>query len=576
MNKPPPPNQAPIINLPTTTNQTYIQTIIGKPSPLSPNIDNFLGIPYGEITHRWKHAELRTHLPSDVFYATTNGPKCPQPPGGDNSAYFQADIPFPKPIPESEFDCLNLNIIRPSATGLSHAGIDPFIKLPVLVWIHGGAGAFGAGSDPIIDPTRLILRSIESRRPMIAITISYRLGVFGLLGSADILDTQAPTTDIKGLNFATYDQKIALTWISTNIGYFGGDADQITLGGNSSGSHDVHAHLLDADTHGTPLFRRVIMHSGARGTVSPGSLADAEVGWRKLCGYWGVNEEMGGLQRVERMRRIPARELLEGALVNGVCVMPPVVDGVGMGWEVVRLPEVEGGAKFRDGGCGRRYPVEVMIGACEAESAGHFQESNITFSSLEETFTKSYPTPEAATPILQLYGLVEGASQRSLLSGLERFRSDAVFHLPIHRTIDALRTQRHNVYGDADSIQNFHIEFGNPFPGPKMGCAHHGVELIYLFDAFHEQLVGLDDLSTGQGVVKHRELVSRVQDHWIGFIVGRAVQKVSDKEVLVWGEDGYTRVEMFDEMSRWVERKRQLEVLGRDVKSMMRVFWALG
>ncbi|GAT25146.1 carboxylesterase [Aspergillus luchuensis] len=140
---------------------------------------------------------------------------------------------------------------------------------------------------------------------------------------------------------------------------------------------------------------------------------------------------------------------------------------------------------------------------------------------------------------------------------------------------DALRTQRHNVYGDADSIQHFYIEFGNPSPGPKMGCAHHGVELIYLFDAFHEQLVELDEMSTGQGVVKHMELV-RVQDHWIGFIVRRAVQKVGDKEVLVKGEDGDTRVEMLHEMSRWVERKRRLEVLGRDVKSMIWVFWALG
>lgn len=108
-----------------------------------------------------------------------------------------------------------------------------------------------------------------------------------------------------------------------------------------------------------------------------------------------------------------------------------------------------------------------------------------------------------------------------------------------------------------------------------MGCAHHGVELIYLFDAFHEQLVELDEMSTGQGVVKHMELV-RVQDHWIGFIVRRAVQKVGDKEVLVKGEDGDTRVEMLHEMSRWVERKRRLEVLGRDVKSMIWVFWALG
>ncbi|RDH25854.1 hypothetical protein M747DRAFT_5243 [Aspergillus niger ATCC 13496] len=71
------------------------------------------------------------------------------------------------------------------------------------------------------------------------------------------------------------------------------------------------------------------------------------------------------------------------------------------------------------------------------------------------------------------------------------------------------------------------------------------------------------------------ELVRTVQDHWIGFIVESAVQKFSDAEVLVWGEDGNTRIESLDETSRWVERKSRLEVLGRDVASIMRVFWAL-
>lgn len=54
------------------------------------------------------------------------------------------------------------------------------------------------------------------------------------------------------------------------------------------------------------------------------------------------------------------------------------------------------------------------------------------------------------------------------------------------------------------------------------------------------------------------------------------MQKFSDVEVLVWGEDGKNRVESLDKTSRGVEGKSRLEVLGRDVASSMRVFWALG
>lgn len=51
---------------------------------------------------------------------------------------------------ESEFDCLNLFITRPSAAALAAAGFDvQEVKLPVYVYIHGGAYSFGAGTDPI-------------------------------------------------------------------------------------------------------------------------------------------------------------------------------------------------------------------------------------------------------------------------------------------------------------------------------------------------------------------------------------------------------------------------------------------
>lgn len=75
-------------------------------------------------------------------------PKCPQPPEPNNSNIYQGYLKFP-PDAESEFDCLNLFIVRPSTEALKRAGINTSItSLPVLVWIHGGGFGFGAATDP--------------------------------------------------------------------------------------------------------------------------------------------------------------------------------------------------------------------------------------------------------------------------------------------------------------------------------------------------------------------------------------------------------------------------------------------
>jgi carboxylesterase type B len=64
-----------------------------------------------------------------------------------NSDYFQAHVAFPE-VNESEFECLNLLIVRPSAAGPPNVGLAELSKLPVIAYIHGGAGS-GTGSDPI-------------------------------------------------------------------------------------------------------------------------------------------------------------------------------------------------------------------------------------------------------------------------------------------------------------------------------------------------------------------------------------------------------------------------------------------
>ena len=62
-----------IVKLPTLSSPSRIQTVVGKQSALSPDIQEFRGIPYGCVPARWEHSSLRTCLPQDVFDATRNG-----------------------------------------------------------------------------------------------------------------------------------------------------------------------------------------------------------------------------------------------------------------------------------------------------------------------------------------------------------------------------------------------------------------------------------------------------------------------------------------------------------------------
>ena len=155
----------------TLSPSTQPQRIIGRVSPSAPaTIQEFRGIPYGTVPGRWRHSILRTSLPSDVFYATKNGyvslnsascfftwslivearPQCPQPDLFANSKTYQSHLDWPTDVGESEFDCLNLFIVRPSPAALAEAGFDAnTVQLPVYVNIHGGGFGFGAGTDPM-------------------------------------------------------------------------------------------------------------------------------------------------------------------------------------------------------------------------------------------------------------------------------------------------------------------------------------------------------------------------------------------------------------------------------------------
>ena len=59
--------------LPTHTTPSYKQWVVGRKSPLTHELEEFRGIPFGLIPGRWKHSEIRLSLPSDRYDASRNG-----------------------------------------------------------------------------------------------------------------------------------------------------------------------------------------------------------------------------------------------------------------------------------------------------------------------------------------------------------------------------------------------------------------------------------------------------------------------------------------------------------------------
>lgn len=148
-------------------------------------------------------------------------------------------------------DCLTLDIVRPAA--VQPGPVRPL--LPVFVWIYGGGFTAGGSADSRYNTSYLVNASISIQKPIIAVSINYRLGAWGFLSSKEV---QAESSSNAGL----YDQRLALRWIQENIPAFGGDPNAITIAGESAGAFSVGYHLVGFDGDNEGLFRGAILQSG--------------------------------------------------------------------------------------------------------------------------------------------------------------------------------------------------------------------------------------------------------------------------------------------------------------------------
>jgi para-nitrobenzyl esterase len=151
--------------------------------------------------------------------------------------------------PTDSEDCLFLNVYTPS-------NVTAHSRLPVFIWIHGGALVNGAGSD--YDPSVMV-----ADNDIIVVTINYRLGSLGFL-AASVLAATAPNAFQNvgdAGNYGFMDQQFAMAWVQDNIRAFGGDPERVTIGGESAGGLSVSSQLASTNT-GRDLFSGAIIESG--------------------------------------------------------------------------------------------------------------------------------------------------------------------------------------------------------------------------------------------------------------------------------------------------------------------------
>lgn len=211
-----------------------------------------------------------------------------------------------KDLPMSE-DCLYLNIWAPA---------DGRKNLSVYVWYFGGGLQVGNTAEMEFDGERL------ARRGIVVVTVGYRLNVFGFLCHPELTKQQpdAPA------NFGFLDQQCATRWVKRNIAAFGGDPENITIGGQSAGGMSVCAQMTSPQNEG--LFQRAIVQSGTFVNpyqvpmgIRPMTLAEREKQGEAFFAALGVST-------LEEARSLDARTVEEMSLKWTWGCWGEAIDGV--------------------------------------------------------------------------------------------------------------------------------------------------------------------------------------------------------------------------------------------------------
>ena len=298
----------------------------------------YKGIPYA------KAERFMPPQPADKWEGVRSsrmfGPTCPQAVrmgwGADEHAFaFHWDDGYPGE------DCLRVNIWTP--------GLNDGKKRPVMVWLHGGGYAAGSGQElPSYDGFNL-----AKKGDAVVVTLNHRLNVLGFLDLSAYGDKYA-----KSGNAGLLDLVAALQWVNKNIAAFGGDAQNVTIFGQSGGGGKVSTLLATPSAKG--LYHKAIVQSGSM-------LRTMDAKYSRRIGA-AVMDELGlKASQIDELQKMPYERLLAAGekAVAKVKAEAEKEDGVSpfiLGWAPTVDGDVLPAQPFDPQAPAQSKDVPVMIG----------------------------------------------------------------------------------------------------------------------------------------------------------------------------------------------------------------------
>ena len=216
------------------TKEIKIKCGLIKGKMVDEDIAAYLGIPYAQPpVGSLRFKEAIEHEPWDGVLECTEYGKSPyQNPITANPLWTEEFMASSTEISE---DCLTINVVANTK----------MTKMPVVLYHFGGGFTSGGSSCEIYDGTTL------AKNGVILVTFNHREGTFGLYSS----ETLSEKADSKASgNYLLLDDIMALKWVRENIEAFGGDKDNITIMGQSSGAAEVNSLVCSPLTKG--MYKR--------------------------------------------------------------------------------------------------------------------------------------------------------------------------------------------------------------------------------------------------------------------------------------------------------------------------------
>lgn len=458
-------------------------------------VEIFLGIPYAQDTsgeNRFKPPRPHVFPPGATFNATKPGHACPQPLG----------VLFPPlglgNITDISEDCLNLNVARPK-------DMDAAKKLPVMVWIHGGSFWWASNTEPTTAPDGLIRQSVENGDPVIHVAMNYRLGFFGFANSGTLKSEGSENAGLR-------DQRAAIEWVRDNIEAFGGDSENITIFGQSSGGLAIGMHILAYGGTKPLPFQRGIAQSQSLEPGITGSFARDAM--KAVVDYIGCNAtSLDEPETISCLRKMDTAMLLNASIIT---YQSGIAHNIGDVW----LPIVDG--DFLPAGPSKliaegRFGNATFMSGWQQDDMNYYTNTSIITANDTYEFIRAYlpAMPEASVAqLLNMYPVDEFKASVNLTAEFHRsariFR-DILMVCPSLHLGEAVEEKYHGPV----FFFNFNQTILEPLLEHETNVSGYGVvhtsEFAYMFDSFRAYDVSGYPLHAAQA---DRDLAVRASRSW--------------------------------------------------------------